>query len=237
MFGNSWLSMDRSAEHLGIGGDTEYKCIERKDMPAHRQGISRSSMRKECTNGAVRMGRRESRNPLQGSLFVLKGDAAVGFDINEALIRLEEAEQLYSRLAVIVGLPGSGKSALLREMAARLSREVTNVNLELSKRMLDLTFRQRTLGLGELLSEVAGEVSPEPILLDNIEMLFEPSLTQDPVRLLKGLARNRTVVAAWNGLFRDGFLTYAEPSHPEYHRTCVQDFVVIPEIDTQTGED
>jgi ATPase subunit of ABC transporter with duplicated ATPase domains len=161
----------------------------------------------------------------------------VSFDIDNAFTRLKDAEHLYSRLAVIVGPSGAGKSALLTEIATRLSREVANVNLELSKRMLELTFRQRVLELGELLAEVVGEDSLEPVLLDNIEMLFEPSLAQDPVRLLKGLARNRTVVAAWNGHFRNGFLTYAEPSHPEYYRTPVEGFIVIPQVHAQTGED
>lgn len=161
----------------------------------------------------------------------------MSFNIDNAFASLKDAERLYSRLAVVLGPSGAGKSALLTEMATKLLREVTNVNLELSRRMLELTFRQRTLELGELLSEVAGEDTPGPVLLDNIEMLFEPNLAQDPVRLLKGLARNRTVVAAWNGHCRDGFLTYAEPSHPEYYRTPLEDLVVIRQVDTQAGED
>ena len=37
------------------------------------------------------------------------------------------------------------------------------------------------------------------ILLDNMEVIFDVGLKQDPLRLLQGLSRNKTVVAAWNG--------------------------------------
>ena len=151
----------------------------------------------------------------------------MSFDISRALVCLEEAKHLYSRLAIVVGPSGAGKSALLAEMANRLSGKVVNVNLELSKRMLELTSRQRTLELARLLSEAASVDNSAPAFLDNIEMLFAPVFAQDPIRLLKSVARDCTVVVAWNGGVRDGFLTYAAPSHPEYYRTPVEDIVVV----------
>ena len=54
--------------------------------------------------------------------------------------------------------------------------------------------------------------------MDNLELLFSPDLAQDPLRLLQGLARNRTIVASWPGFMRGAQLIYAEPSHPEYRR-------------------
>ena len=65
--------------------------------------------------------------------------------------------------------------------------------------MLDLTERQRTLQLPRLLLTIVNEASGDVILLDNIEILFDVSLRQDPLRLLQGLSRNKTVVAAWDG--------------------------------------
>lgn len=60
----------------------------------------------------------------------------------------------------------------------------------------------------------AGEV----VLLDNIEMLFQPDLHQDPLRLLQAISRNRTVVATWRGAHVGKSLTYAVPYHPEFRR-------------------
>jgi len=71
------------------------------------------------------------------------------------------------------------------------------------------------------------------VLLDNIEILFDVHLKQDPLRLLQGLSRNRTVVAAWNGSIVDGHMTYAVPDHPEYRRYPIRDFLVAsPEVTT-----
>ena len=69
------------------------------------------------------------------------------------------------------------------------------------------------------------------ILLDNIEILFDVGLKQDPLRLLQGLSRNKTVVAAWNGTIVEDSLTYAAPAHPEYRRYPMRDFLVAsPEV-------
>ena len=71
------------------------------------------------------------------------------------------------------------------------------------------------------------------VLLDNIEILFDVHLKQDPLRLLQGLSRNKTVVAAWNGSIVDGHMTYAVPDHPEYRRYPIRDFLVAsPEVTT-----
>jgi hypothetical protein len=109
---------------------------------------------------------------------------------------------------------------------------LVNVNLELSCRMLDLTERQRALQLPRLLGEIVSETG-ELVLLDNIEILFDVRLKQDPMRLLQGLSRNKTVVAAWNGSIVDGHMTYAVPDHPEYRRYPIHDFLVAsPEATT-----
>lgn len=148
--------------------------------------------------------------------------------------RAQEVASLRQKLVLAVGPPGSGKTAALRALRSRAGAQLVNVGLELSRRMLELTARQRKLRLAGLLEEVvadalaAGEPSasePVPgwILLDNIEIVFEPSFEQDPLRLLQGLSRHRVVVAAWPGAVADGWLSYAEPGHPEHRRYLVAD--------------
>jgi len=72
-------------------------------------------------------------------------------------------------------------------------------------------------------------VQPESdvVLLDNIEILFEVALKQDPLRLLQSISRNRTIVATWSGSIEDGHLVYAAPYHPEYRRYEVGDLLVV----------
>jgi len=135
----------------------------------------------------------------------------------DVLAQIEAARDLYHRLVLLVGPAGTGKTGLLVRLAERHHFSCINVNLELSRHMLDLTGKQRALRTGTLLGELlAGFVGP--VLLDNTEVLFDRSLQQDPLRLLKELSRNRTLVATWNGTLNGEGLTYAEPGHPEYRR-------------------
>ena len=161
---------------------------------------------------------------------------------DQVLRKIGEAYELYQRLILMVGPAGSGKTSALREVSSSTSAPLINVNLELSRRMLDLTERQRALHLSRLLGEIVREATKALraatlaaqaglVLLDNIEILFDVHLKQDPLRLLQGLSRNKTVVAAWSGSVVDGYLTYAVPDHPEYRRYPIRDFlVVIPEV-------
>jgi len=76
--------------------------------------------------------------------------------VGQVLKKINEVYPLYYRLILIVGSAGSGKTKILQEVAEDTSSPVINVNLELSRRMLDLTKRQRALYLDKLLNEIVG---------------------------------------------------------------------------------
>ncbi|ROQ92181.1 BREX-3 system P-loop-containing protein BrxF [Desulfosoma caldarium] len=182
---------------------------------------------------------------------------------DQIIEKIGQAAELYYRLVLLVAPAGSGKTAVLRDVHERTGSPLINVNLELSRRMLNLTERQRVLQLPGLLAQIvaaseADVVAPEReatcqagvVLLDNIELLFDVSLKQDPLRLLQGLSRNKTVVAAWSGEIRNErrglrselgtpdnssritqssslYLVYATPDHPEYQRYPLRDLLVV----------
>lgn len=141
--------------------------------------------------------------------------------------RIGQAGELYHRLVILVAPAGAGKTAALQDVCERTGAPLVNVNLELSRKMLDLTERQRALQLPRLLSEIVGAAATNVVLLDNVEVLFDVSLKQDPLRLLQGLSRNRTVVAAWSGYIDGNNMVYASPDHAEYKRYTVRDFLVV----------
>ena len=145
---------------------------------------------------------------------------------DQVMQQLEQAVGLYYRLILVVAPRGAGKTMALQEVAARTGALVMNVNLALSQRMLEHTERQRSLRVPRLLEEIAGQTDREIVVLDNLEILFDVALKLDPLRLLQGLARHRTVVAAWNGSIEGDYMTYAVPGHPEYRRYPVRDFLV-----------
>ena len=133
------------------------------------------------------------------------------------LSRIDTAQELYHRLVLVVGPSGSGKTATLREVAVHAGAPLLNLNLELSRRLLDLTARQRLLAVPRVVDDLIGRDRPL-VLLDNTELLFDPAFEQDPLALLQRASRNRTIVSAWNGILGNGFLSYAEPDHAEYRR-------------------
>jgi len=146
---------------------------------------------------------------------------------DKVIRRIGQASELYHRLIILVAPAGAGKTAALQEVNKRTNAPLLNVNLDLSRRMLDLTQRQRMLQLPRLLAEILDETKADVILLDNIELLFDVSLKQDPLRLLEGLSRNKTLVAAWSGSIVSGHLGYATPDHPEYKRYPLRDFLTV----------
>ena len=140
--------------------------------------------------------------------------------------KVDQAEELYHRLIVVVAPAGAGKTTALQDVRDRTGAPLVNVNLELSRRMLELTERQRALQLPSLLREIVSNGGDETILLDNIEVIFDVRLKQDPLRLLQKLSRERTVVAAWNGTIAEDSLIYAAPDHAEHRRYPIRDFLV-----------
>lgn len=99
---------------------------------------------------------------------------------------------LYHRLVIVAGPPCSGKTSALRDLHHAHGWPLVNVNLALSEKLLELTTKQRALRVARIVDDIVEDQSGDVILLDNIEMLFHPDLSQDPLRLLQSLSRNRT---------------------------------------------
>ena len=140
---------------------------------------------------------------------------------------IRQAGELYHRLVILAAPAGAGKTAILRDVHSRTAAPLINVNLELSRRMLDLAERRRAPQLPRLLAEIVYAFEAAVILLDNFELLFDVSLKQDPLRLLQGLSRNTTIVAAWSGSTDDEHLVYATPDHPEYKRYPLRGLLIV----------
>jgi hypothetical protein len=135
---------------------------------------------------------------------------------------------LYHRLVLVVAPAGSGKTRALQDVATQLGAKVVNVSLELSQALLELTERQRPLRVGQILDRMVSSAGGAVLLLDNTELLFAPSLKQDPLRSLQQLSRRRTVVATWNGRVEEGsHLVYASPDHPEYRRYAISELHIV----------
>jgi UDP-N-acetylglucosamine transferase subunit ALG13 len=138
--------------------------------------------------------------------------------VDSVLEQAVKAEQLYHRLLLLVAPSGTGKTEILKAVSDAHHSLCINVNLSLSKGMLDLTTKQRALRAASILNDIVDTAGGDIVLMDNLEVLFDRSLQLDPLRLLKDLSRHLTIVASWNGSINDRGLVYGEPDHPEYRQ-------------------
>lgn len=148
---------------------------------------------------------------------------------------IEDVSELYYRLVLLVGPSGAGKTRALLELSSTKGLQYLNLSLELSRRLLDLPTGQRPVAVRRLMEELLSG-NTGPVLCDNIELLFDVSLRQDPLHLLQLLSRQRIIVASWNGSIARGYLAYAVPNHPEHRRYSVQDLVVVNVGETTTSQ-
>ena len=155
-------------------------------------------------------------------------------DLAQLLEELErlivEVNDLNCKLILLVGPSQSGKTQLLRQLGSKLKIGVFNVGQELGRRLAATPNSKRGFLTSELLREIADKEQVEnQLLLDNLELLFEPSLHINPLDIVKRLAHSKCVVAVWPGELRGNHLTYADISHPE-HRDYNRDGVVVLEL-------
>jgi hypothetical protein len=135
---------------------------------------------------------------------------------------IERAMRGYYKLVILVGPLGSGKTHMMLRMNAVKGYHYMNLNLELSRNLIDIPIEERSSHIQECIEKLL-EPAPEVILMDNTELVFSPQLQIDPLRLFHALSRKRTVVVSWTGTYNKKTLTYAEPNHPEYRTYTTQE--------------
>ena len=122
----------------------------------------------------------------------IQSDAAIRPPADLPLTTLREAIQQaanqYFRLVILAGVPGSGKTAALQSIAHQAGRQIVNVNLELSKKMLELTRTQRSRQVERLLKEV---IAAAPGDVVHFAEVCRPDGVSDEVFEIRGGSRFR----------------------------------------------
>jgi AAA+ ATPase superfamily predicted ATPase len=141
---------------------------------------------------------------------------------------LTHLKEKFSKLLFLVGPASSGKTQCLNEISERTNVPYINFGIELSKKLIELSAKQQVLRVSGLTKEIINNVKSETVLVDNIELLFNPELKIDPIRLLLNCSRNTTLVVAFSGKQVGNSIIYAESHHPEYKKFKIEDYEVIP---------
>ncbi len=154
----------------------------------------------------------------------------------QILTNIQDAKHLYQKLILLVGKSGSGKTGILKKFSSEFAVPMINVNLEMSSRLLDIPLGKRASNLSRLFSSLFSDTGSDMVLLDNMEILFDKSLQQNPLSLLQNNAKNRVVIAAWNGAIENRRLTYARPEHHEFQAYPIEEVGITIELNPSPDE-
>ena len=149
------------------------------------------------------------------------------FNLKEIELAISRASTAYNKLMLVVGKSGAGKTELLNYISQKMDIPFLNLGLDLSQKLMSLTVRQRKLKAIEMIGEILDDLDSARVVVDNTEIIFDPSLEISPLRFLQNLSRNRIVIWSWNGEVNGDFLIYAYPGHPEYQRLSAKELITI----------
>jgi hypothetical protein len=78
-----------------------------------------------------------------------------------------------------------------------------------------------------MVSEILDAAESTRVCMDRTEILFEPTLHCDPLRLALQLSRSRLVLFALDGNYSDGQFVHGYADHPEYFTADLRGLPVI----------
>ena len=84
----------------------------------------------------------------------------------QVMRQIDQTAILCHRLILVVAPSGAGKTKVLQEVAKRTGIRYLNVNLKLSRRLLEFTERQRSLQVSRVVSDIVGKDDEQTVLLD-----------------------------------------------------------------------
>lgn len=106
--------------------------------------------------------------------------------------------------------------AATRQILSQYAWPGLSIGSLLSQALLPVAPKQRPRQAKRTFADTVQAHVPGPVLCTDIDLLFEPSLYLDPLRLLREASRQARLVVIWPGTFANGVLAYATPSHAHY---------------------
>lgn len=158
--------------------------------------------------------------------------------VDELLHRVESAcneAQYYSHRLILVTIPVDLHSKIEAETEVlNCPIRLINLSKELARNLVSLSIRERVRQLEAQVDKIANDCGSS-VWLTKLNVLFEPALDNDPMRLLKGIAKSKTVVAIWPGEITETSVVYSKPGKPDYKTYPLKELNDIQVIDACNG--
>lgn len=134
---------------------------------------------------------------------------------------------------VLVVIPQDSHREIQEELLNSSVRAI-NLSKELSRKLVSQSMKDRVKRLRMEVSDIAKECN-ESVWMSNLDVLFEPSLENDPMILLKKVAKSQVLVAIWPGEITETSLVYSKPGKPDYQSYLLKELNEIQVIDACNG--
>ncbi len=102
--------------------------------------------------------------------------------------------------------------------------EWLNLGLRVSEQLCSLPKELRKESIADIVSKVVNDTAADNVIIENIDLLFAPEYSLDVLKLLTLAGKNKRLVVLWEGSFKDGVVTYAEPGCEDYHRYEIKNY-------------
>lgn len=145
------------------------------------------------------------------------------FHVTKILAQMDAACNQYHQIVLLLGGVWEDRTLVLKAFAELQNAPYVALGYSLSRSLLEIVLGERPLRVEMNILAQLPETCPNGAVLDHLEVLFDPDLSTDPLRLLHNISREYPVITSWPGEYDGRRLTYAVPSHREYYAVSVPD--------------
>ena len=133
----------------------------------------------------------------------------------------------FSNVVLVVGAHGTGKTTILKRLVNEKECNFLNVGKILSAELRLCSVEERSLTIEPVLEKVAkvGDI----FILDNTEILFQPELKLNVIRLLSSLSRRRKgkMLISIAGIIKGTDLIFSEPPFYDNRKYDIHEFKTV----------
>ena len=140
---------------------------------------------------------------------------------------VSQIQELPQPLVIIAGARKTGKTPLAKALATQGLGTYINLSLLLSRYLATDPDADDNLTASTMV-RLLRDISPTgPMIVDNIEAVFQPELRLSPLRWFRQIARDMPLVVVWPGAVVEGEFRYSMPNRPDYFYSREPSLVVV----------